>query len=57
MNKFFEWVGRNRNTIGYVAGGANVGFGISQIVNGSVWVGVFFIVAGVALSLDARMIK
>ncbi len=57
MDKFFEWVGRNRHTIGYVAGGANVGVGIGQIVNGSVWVGVFFIVVGAALSLDARMFK
>ena len=57
MDKFFVWFGRNRHTIGYVAGGANVGVGISQIVNGSVWVGVFFIVVGAALSLDARMFK
>lgn len=57
MEKFMEWFGRNRYTIGFVAGAANVGFGISQIVNGSVWAGVFFIVVGVALSVDARMFK
>jgi hypothetical protein len=57
MEKFMEWIGRNRHTIGFVAGAANVGFGISQIVNGSVWAGVFFIVIGVALSVDARMFK
>ena len=57
MEKFMEWVGRNRHTIGFLAGAANVGFGISQIVNGSVWVGVFFIVVGVALTFDARMFK
>ena len=27
MEKFMEWFGRNRYTIGFVAGAANVGFG------------------------------
>jgi hypothetical protein len=57
MKKFMEWIGRNSRTIGFVAGAANVGFGISQIVNGGVWAGIFFIVLGLALSLDARMFK
>jgi len=32
MDKFFEWFGRHRKTIGYVVGGANIGSGIVQIV-------------------------
>ena len=57
MNKFFEWFGRNRKTIGYVVGGANLGSGIVQIASGSVWPGIVWLVLGASIILDTRMFK
>jgi hypothetical protein len=57
MDKFFEWFGRNRKTIGYVVGGANLGSGIVQIASGSVWPGIVWLVLGASIILDTRMFK
>ena len=57
MDKFFEWFGRHRKTIGYVVGGANIGSGIVQIANGSFWPGIVWLILGSAIILDARMFK
>jgi hypothetical protein len=57
MDKFFEWFGRNRKTIGYVVGGANVGSGISHILMGNFWSGIVWLILGAAIILDARMFK
>ena len=57
MEKFFEWFGRHRKTIGYVIGGINVGSGIAAIVGGSFWPGILWLVLGAAIILDARMFK
>jgi hypothetical protein len=57
MDKFFEWFGRNRKTIGYVVGGANLGSGIVQIASGSFWPGIVWLVLGAAIILDTRMFK
>jgi hypothetical protein len=57
MDKFFEWFGRNRITIGYVVGGANVGSGIVQIVSGSFWEGTAWLILGAVIILDSRMFK
>ena len=57
MDKFFEWFGRNRKTIGYVVGGANLGSGIVQIASGSFWPGIVWLVLGVSIILDTRMFK
>ena len=57
MDKFFEWFGRNRKTIGYVVGGANIGSGIVQIASGSFWPGIVWLVLGAAIILDTRMFK
>ena len=57
MEKFFEWFGRRRKTIGYVIGGINVGSGIAAIVGGSLWPGILWLVLGTAIILDARMFK
>ena len=57
MNTFFEWFGRNRITIGYVVGGANVGSGIVQIASGSFWPGIVWLVLGALIILDTRMFK
>ena len=57
MNKFFQWFERNRKSIGYVVGGANLGSGIGQIVKGDVANGVMMLVLGLAIVLDTRMFK
>jgi len=57
MDKFFEWFGRHRKTIGYVVGGANIGSGIVQIASGSFWPGIVWLVSGAAIILDTRMFK
>ena len=57
MDKFFEWFGRNRKTIGYLVGGANLGSGIVQIVSGSFWPGIVWLVLGASIILDTRMFK
>lgn len=57
MDKFFEWFGRNRKTIGYTIGGANVGSGIVQIVSGNFWPGIVWLILGLSLILDAYKFK
>ena len=57
MEKFMEWFGRNRQTIGYTVGGVNLGSGIAAIVGGSVWSGILWLVLGAAIILDVRMFK
>ena len=57
MDKFFEWFGRHRITIGYVVGGANVGSGIVQIASGNFWPGIVWLVLGASIILDTRMFK
>ena len=57
MEKFFEWFGRNRRTIGYTVGGINVLNGVLSIALGNTWSGVFFIVLGSAIVFDAKVFK
>jgi len=57
MDKFFEWFGRNRKTIGYVVGGANLGSGVAHILVGNFWSGIVWLILGSAIILDARMFK
>ena len=57
LDKFFEWFGRNRKTIGYTVGGVNLGSGIAAIAGGSVWPGVLWLVLGAAIILDAKVFK
>ena len=57
MDKFFEWFGRHRKTIGYVVGGANIGSGIAHILVGNFWPGIVWLILGSAIILDARMFK
>jgi hypothetical protein len=57
MEKFFEWFGRYRKTIGYVVGGVNLGAGIAAIAGGSFWPGALWLVLGAAIILDAKMFK
>jgi len=57
MDKFFEWFGRNRKTIGYTIGGANIGSGIAHILTGQFWPGIVWLILGASLVLDAKMFK
>ena len=57
MSKFLDWFQRNRKSIGYVVGGANLGSGIGQLINGEVANGTMMVVLGLAIILDTRMFK
>ena len=57
IDKFFEWFGRNRITIGYTIGGINVLNGVTSVALGDTLSGVFFIVLGSAIILDAKVFK
>ena len=57
MDKFFEWFGRNRKTIGYTIGGLNVVSGLGQIADGQFWPGIVWLVLGLSLILDAYKFK
>jgi hypothetical protein len=57
MEKFIEWFGRNRRTIGYAVGGVNLGSGIAAIAGGSVWPGALWLVLGAAIIFDTKEFK
>jgi len=57
MEKFFEWFGRNRLTIGYTVGGLNMLNGALSISSGDTWSGIFFIVLGSAIIFDTKVFK
>jgi hypothetical protein len=57
MEKFMEWFGRNRQTIGYTIGGINVLNGVASVALGNTLNGVFFIVLGSAIIFDAKVFK
>jgi len=57
MSKFLSWFERNRKSIGYVVGGANLGSGIAAIAGGGFWPGIVWLLIGLAIILDTRMFK
>jgi hypothetical protein len=57
MEKFMEWFGRNRQTIGYTVGGINVLNGVAKVALGDTLGGVFFIVLGSAIIFDSKVFK
>jgi hypothetical protein len=57
MDKFFEWFGRNRKSIGYVIGGVNLGSGVGHIINGDITNGIVYVILGLVIVLDTRMFK
>lgn len=57
MSNFLSWFERNRKSIGYVVGGANLGSGIGQCFRGEIANGAMMIVLGLAIILDTRMFK
>ena len=57
MDKFTDWLGRNRKAIGYTVGGLNLGSGIGQVFAGNTGMGVVWIVIGAFLIWDAYEFK
>ena len=57
MDKFFEWFGRNRKTIGYTVGGLNVVNGLLGLLFGNVFGGLLWLVIGSAIIVDAKYFK
>jgi hypothetical protein len=57
MEKFMEWFGRNRQTIGYVVGGVNVLNGVTNVALGDILGGVCFIILGSAIIFDSKVFK
>jgi hypothetical protein len=57
MEKFMEWFGRNRTTIGYTVGGINVLNGVASVALGDTLNGVFFIIVGSAIIFDSKVFK
>lgn len=57
MEKFMEWFGRHRKTIGYSIGGINVLNGVASVALGDPLSGVFFIVLGSAIIFDSKVFK
>ena len=57
MEKFSNWFGRNRQTIGYTIGGLNVVSGLGQLASGQFWPGIVWLVLGIALVFDAHEFK
>jgi hypothetical protein len=57
MIKFLEWFGRHRQTIGYTVGGLNVLNGILSVLAGNIANGIFWLILGSAIILDAKVFK
>jgi hypothetical protein len=57
MEKFMEWFGRNRKTIGYTVGGVNVLNGVTSLAIGDTLGGICFIVLGSAIIFDSKVFK
>ena len=57
MEKFMEWFGRNRKTIGYSIGSINVLNGVASVAIGDTLNGIFFIVLGSAIIFDSKVFK
>jgi hypothetical protein len=53
MDKFFEWIGRNRKPIGYTIGALNLLTGISNLVNDNYTLAVVNLAIAVVLIADA----
>ena len=53
MDKFFIWVGRNTQKIGYTVGAMNLLAGLISLVNGKYDLALLGITLGGALTFDA----
>lgn len=57
MDKFTEWFGRNRKTIGYTVGGLNLFAGFSYLMQGQTLAGIIWLVIGAMIVFDTKEFK
>lgn len=56
-DKFIAWFGRNRKTIGYSVGGANIVSSIVHLSNGQIVSGVVWLIVGLMIVFDTYEFK
>jgi len=54
MDKFFEWFGRNRKTIGYTAGGLNLLVAVSYLIQSQWGMAMLWVFIGAMIVYDTR---
>lgn len=54
LDKFFTWIGRNRNTIGYTIGGLNLLMALSFLAQGAWGLAILWAVIGTMIIIDIR---
>ena len=57
MDKFLNWFGRNRKTIGYTVGGLNVVDGVVSMAFGDYTNGMLWLVVGTVILIDTKEFK
>ena len=57
MDKFLNWFGRNRKTIGYTVGGLNVIDGVVSMAFGDYTNGMLWLVVGTVILIDTKEFK
>ena len=56
-DKFFVWFGRNRKTIGYTIGGANLLVALSHLIQGQYGLMLLWVVIGFMIMFDTWEFK
>ena len=56
-DKIIKWIQNNWKPIGYTIGTVNIISGLGDVMTGSVWFGLFWIVLGSFIIYDARTSK
>lgn len=57
MDKLYDWFVRNWKPIGYTVGTVNIISGLGDMMTGSVWFGLFWVLLGSFIIYDARTSK
>ena len=57
MDKFLNWFGRNRKTIGYTVGGLNLIDGIVSVLFGDYTNGILWLLVGIVILIDTKEFK
>lgn len=57
MDKFFVWVGHNRNVIGYTIGGLNLFTAVLDYAKDDITNAIMFTIMGVAIIFDVWSTK
>ncbi len=56
-DKFIEWFGRNRKTIGYTVGALNLLSGISYLISDLIGLAILWLIVGAMIIIDTREFK